>query len=151
MDGPTAAVAGGVLVLFGGALLFWCAAELRLRHRLRRRGVPVTALVVPDTVRSQAADPAPLLSYATLPAVGAPGGRHEAGVLLARPRGSTPLSRPAALAPGSSVRVRYDPRDPSLVVLADRDRRDSLPQDAFWPLLGASALAVGLGLLVRLF
>ncbi|MCG6499165.1 hypothetical protein [Kitasatospora sp. A2-31] len=33
-----------VLALFGGALLLWCAAEVRLRHRLRRRGVPAASV-----------------------------------------------------------------------------------------------------------
>ncbi|MFF7635546.1 hypothetical protein ACFZB9_20675 [Kitasatospora sp. NPDC008050] len=149
METPTVVVAGGVLVLFGGALLFWCAAELRLRHRLRRHGVPVTALVLPDPTAVQALDPAPLLAYATLPAVGlaVEAGRADPVPVLARPRGSTPLRRPAQPAPGSSVRVSYDPRRPARVVLTGRSIAASLPRDVFWILLGTSSLAGGLSLL----
>jgi hypothetical protein len=135
------------LALFGGALLFWCAAELRLRHRLRRHGVPVTALVVPDTAQGQAGDPAPLLSYATLPALAGPGEGAEATVVLSRPRGNTALSRPGTLLPGSSVRVSYDPRRPAQVVLTGLGTAASLPMDVFWTLLGTSSLAGGLSLL----
>ncbi|GAB2721868.1 hypothetical protein GCM10010442_48870 [Kitasatospora kifunensis] len=145
-------VAGGVLALFGGALLFWCAAELRLRHRLRRHGVPVTAQVIPDPAAAQALDPAPLLAYATLPTVGLTAdsdrvGRADPVAVLARPRGSTPLRRPAQPAPGTSVRVSYDPREPARVVLTGRGIAASLPMDVFWILLGTSSLAGGLSLL----
>ncbi|MCC9307552.1 hypothetical protein LN042_10630 [Kitasatospora sp. RB6PN24] len=147
MAAEPATVAGGVLVLFGGALLFWCAAELRLRHRLRRNGVPVTALVVPDTAQGQVADSAPLLSYATLPARLTCDEPTEAAVLLSRPRGTTTLSRPIGLLPGSSVRVCYDPRRPARVVLTGLGTAASLPMDVFWTLLGTSSLAGGLSLL----
>ncbi|MCX4748136.1 hypothetical protein OG455_21915 [Kitasatospora sp. NBC_01287] len=166
MEMPTA-VAGGVLAFFGGALLFWCAAELRLRHRLRRHGIPVTALVVPDPAAVDALDPAPLLAYATLPTVGRPAlaraqamaqaraeasedaavGRAESLPVFARPRGRTPLRRPALLVPGSEVRVSYDPVRPATVVLTGKGIAASLPLDVFWTLLGTSALAGGLSLL----
>ncbi|WP_181442411.1 DUF3592 domain-containing protein [Streptomyces tateyamensis] len=150
METPTTAVAGGVLVLFGGALLFWCAAELRLRHRLRRHGVPVAALVVPDPRPAQVLDPSPLLSYATLPAVGALDGPVESAAVLARPRGRTPLRRSPQLLPGSSVRVCYDPSRPAQVVLTGAATAASLPLDAFWIVLGTSSLAGGLSLLAVL-
>lgn len=152
---PTAMVTGGVLALFGGALLFWCAAELRLRHRLRRHGIPVTALVVPDPAPADALDPAPLLAYDTLPTVGrpadgAPGAtpvRAESVTVLSRPRGRTPLRRPDRLLPGSPVRVSYDPVRPATVVLTGKAVAASLPLDVFWTLLGTSSLAGGLSLL----
>ena len=151
METPTAVVAGSALALFGGALLIWCAAELRLRQRLRRHGVPVTALVVPDVRAAEALDPAPLLAYATLPSVlpAADGacGRVESVAVLARPRGRTPLRRPAGLVPGSAVRVSYDPRRPARVVLTGAGTVASLPADVFWTILGTSSLAGGLSLL----
>ncbi len=149
-------LAGGVLTFFGGALLLWCAAELRLRHRLRRHGIPVTATVLPDPSPSQALDPSPLLSYPTLPTIGAlPTAAPTIDALpiaarpavLARPRGSTPLRRPAHLVPGSSVRVSYDPRRPAQVVLTGAGTAASLPLDVFWIVLGTSSLAGGLSLL----
>ncbi|WP_035800095.1 DUF3592 domain-containing protein [Kitasatospora mediocidica] len=151
METPTAVLAGSVLALFGSALLFWCAAELRLRHHLRRHGIPATALVVADERTADALDPAPLLSYATLPAVfpaagGACGGVESVAV-LARPRGRTPLRRPAGCAPGSVVRVSYDPRRPARVVLTGSGTMASLPLDVFWTILGTSSLAAGLSLL----
>ena len=151
METPTVVVAGVVLALFGGALLIWCAAELRLRHRLRRHGIPVSAVVVPDDLASQALDPAPLLAYATLPSVlpAADGGcgRVESVAVLARPRGRTPLRRPAALAPGTPVRVSYDPRRPARAVLTGAGTVASVPVDVFWTILGTSSLAAGLSLL----
>ncbi|MCX5212056.1 hypothetical protein OG689_22705 [Kitasatospora sp. NBC_00240] len=160
METPTGSAAGVVLVLFGGALLFWCAVEMRLRHRVRRHGVPVSARVVADEDLYGALDSAPLLSFATLPSVGAPGvsgasggavgstGRGE--VVLARPRGHTPLWRPSGLAIGSDVRVAYDPRRPGLVVLAAGEAGSTLASDVFWTLLGAGSLAGGLALLAFL-
>ena len=152
METPTVVVAGGVLALFGGALLFWCAAELRLRHYLRRHGIPVTAQVVADPTPVEALDPAPLLSFAPLPTVGGTvgrgaWGRSEPAPVLARPRGRTPLRRPPLLAPGSLVRVAYDPRRPARVVLTGVATAASLPLDVFWTILGTSSLAGGLSLL----
>jgi len=48
VETPTTVAAGVVLTVFGGALLLWCAVELRLRHHLRRHGIPATARVVAD-------------------------------------------------------------------------------------------------------
>ncbi|KJK59516.1 DUF3592 domain-containing protein [Saccharothrix sp. ST-888] len=154
METPTATTAGSVLILFGGALLVWCALELRLRHHLRRHGVPATARVVVDgdPYGELYGDPygeldtAPLLSYCTLPTVGATG-MGQAESVLSRPRGHTRLRRPAELAPGAVVQVAYDARRPSRVVLAASETRPSLPSDVFWALLGTSALAVGLTLI----
>ncbi|WP_329496040.1 DUF3592 domain-containing protein [Kitasatospora herbaricolor] len=163
METPTGFAAGVVLVLFGGALLFWCAVEMRLRHRVRRHGVPVSARVVADDDPYGTLDSAPLLSFATLPSVGPSGvsgaaggaggatgstGRGEA--VVARPRGHTPLRRPAGLTIGSDVRVAYDPRRPGLVVLAAGETGSTLASDVFWTLLGAGSLAGGLGLLASL-
>ncbi|GAA0676281.1 hypothetical protein GCM10010193_31730 [Kitasatospora atroaurantiaca] len=160
METPTAMAAGIVLTLFGSALLLWCAVELRLRHHLRRHGVPVTARVVADGDpygepygdTYGELDTAPLLAYSVLPSVGRPAGRGEAEAgrgetVLARPRGHTPLRRPAGLAPGAVVRVAYDARRPSRVVIAAGDTTPALPSDIFWTLLGTSALAGGLSLL----
>ncbi|GAA2123027.1 hypothetical protein GCM10009759_73880 [Kitasatospora saccharophila] len=161
METPTALVGGAVLTLFGSALLLWCAVELRLRHRLRRRGVSATAQVVADPDRAGAMDGSPLLSYPVaalgeraaatagtvreLHPVVEPDEPHH--LVLARPRGSTPLRRPARLAPGAAVRVAYDPRRPDRVVLAAQEELPSLPADLFWVLLATSALAGGLTLL----
>ncbi|MEU5384169.1 DUF3592 domain-containing protein [Kitasatospora cineracea] len=164
METPTTLVGGAVLTVFGSALLLWCAVELRLRHHLRRRGVPATAQVVADPDAAGAMDSSPLLSYPVEPS----GGRADTGtgsgtvhelrpvsvpddeshhLVLARPRGSTPLRRPVRLAPGAAVQVAYDPRRPDRVVLAAHEELPSLPADLFWALLGTSALAGGLTLL----
>ncbi|WP_282206161.1 hypothetical protein [Kitasatospora fiedleri] len=179
METPTTLVGGAVLTVFGSALLLWCAVELRLRHRLRRYGVPATAQVVADPDPAAAMDGSPLLSYpvaspggraglaadfpADLPAdlavvadagagtvhelrpLAAPDGAHR--LVLARPRGNTPLRRPARLIPGAAVQVAYDPRRPDRVVLAAHEELPSLPADLFWALLATSALAGGLTLL----
>ncbi|GAA2138586.1 hypothetical protein GCM10009760_20010 [Kitasatospora kazusensis] len=163
METPTAMGAGVVLTLFGSVLLFWCALEVRLRHHLRRHGVSVTARVVADgdPYGEPYGDPygeldsAPLLAYSTLPSVGLVSARGEAGrgeagraeSVLARPRGITPLRRPAGLTPGATVRVAYDARRPSRVVLAVGQTVPALPSDIFWALLGTSAMAGGLSLL----
>ncbi|WP_033259902.1 MULTISPECIES: DUF3592 domain-containing protein [Kitasatospora] len=161
METPTTLVGGAVLTVFGSALLLWCAVELRLRHHLRRRGVPATAQVVADPDSVGAMDGSPLLSYP----VEAPGSSVGAGsgtvhelrpvfgeaephwLVLARPRGNTPLRRPVRLAPGAAVQVAYDPRRPDRVVLAAHEELPSLPADLFWALLATSALAGGLTLL----
>ncbi|RAJ42314.1 hypothetical protein K353_02666 [Kitasatospora sp. SolWspMP-SS2h] len=179
METPTTLVGGAVLTVFGSALLLWCAVELRLRHRLRRYGVPATAQVVADPDPAAAMDGSPLLSYPVV----SPGGRtglaadlpaglpadlavaadagagtvHElrplavpdgtSRLVLARPRGNTPLRRPARLVPGAAVQVAYDPRRPDRVVLAAHEELPSLPADLFWALLATSALAGGLTLL----
>ncbi|GLW70096.1 hypothetical protein Kpho02_23950 [Kitasatospora phosalacinea] len=178
METPTTLVGGAVLTVFGSALLLWCAVELRLRHHLRRRGVPATAQVVADPDRGGAMDSSPLLSYPVeapgVPAgsaagpgpapgtgtgtvhgvvhelhpVAGPGGPGESyRLVLARPRGSTPLRRPVRLAPGAAVQVAYDPQRPERVVLAAHEELPSLPADLFWALLATSALAGGLTLL----
>ncbi|MER5862123.1 DUF3592 domain-containing protein [Kitasatospora sp. NPDC002040] len=145
METPTALAAGVVLTGFGGALLLWCAVELRLRHHLRRHGVPATARVLAD--RDPYGEPyddtygeldsAPLLSF--------PAGPGES--VLARPRGFTPLRRPSWLRPGTTVPVAYDARRPTRVVLTVPDAASAVPGDVFWALLGTSALAGGLSLL----
>ncbi|MFF2956006.1 DUF3592 domain-containing protein [Kitasatospora sp. NPDC057965] len=148
---------GTVFVLFGGALLLWCAAEARLRHRVRRRGRPAVATVVAETDAHGALDSAPLLSFATEPAaVGARGGGMP-GVLaveacelvLTRPRGHTPLRRPARLVPGTSVRIAYDPRRPARAVLAPEEIGPrTVLADLLWTVLGLGCLAAGALLLL---
>ncbi|MFD7411482.1 DUF3592 domain-containing protein [Kitasatospora purpeofusca] len=150
-----------ILALFGGALLLWCAAEALLRHRIRRRGLPAVATVVPESDVHGALDSAPLLSFATRPAPGGrptgqsagrtggtPGG--EAGELvLTRPRGHTPLRRPAHLVPGGSVRIAYDPRRPDHAVLAAEEAGPRpLVADLLWTALGLGCLAAGAVLLL---
>lgn len=148
METPTATAAGAVLALFGAALLLWCAAELRLRHRLRREGLPAAARVVADDVHS-GLDSAPLLAFSALRAADGdsdgPFGRGEP--VLARPRGHTPLRRPARLTPGAVVHVAYDPRRPTRVVLAASEPVPTMSSDLFWTAFGAGSLAAGLGLL----
>lgn len=169
METPTAVVAGAVLTLFGGALLLWCAAEVRLRHHLRRHGIPAAAQVVADGDpygelygdTYGELDSAPLLAYTALPAVemvpvrgssdaGAAQPVRAAEAVLARPRGSTPLRRPTRLVPGAIVQVMYDARRPSRVVLAGPDILAGFAADIFWTLLGAAALAGGLSLFALL-
>ncbi len=156
METPTGMAAGVVLVLFGGALLFWCAVEMRLRYQVRRHGVPTAARVVADPDPYGALDSAPLLTFCTLPSVGAvagggtlPDGGHagRAEVVLVRPRGHTPLRRPARLVPGTDVRVAYDPRRPGRVVLAAGEVGSTPAGDVFWLVLSAGCLAGGAGLL----
>ncbi|MFJ3790644.1 DUF3592 domain-containing protein [Kitasatospora sp. NPDC090091] len=143
MEPTTATVGGAVLALFGGALLLWCAAEVRLRHRLRRRGVPAVATVVAETDAHGELDSAPLLSFSTLAAVGGPGAARCAEAVITRPRGHTPLRRPPGLVPGASVRVAYDPRRPTRVVLAAAETGRAALTDLLWAALGAGFLAAG--------
>ncbi len=163
METPTGMAAGIVLTLFGGALLLWCAVEMRLRLCLRRFGVPVSARVVADADAYGALDSAPLLAFSTLPAMvsvavggmrtvasasGGAVGRSEA--VVTRPRGHTPLRRPARLGVGTAVRVAYDPRCPSRVVLMTGEAGPTLPADLLWAALGTASLTGGLGLLASL-
>ncbi|MEV7182743.1 DUF3592 domain-containing protein [Kitasatospora sp. NPDC093102] len=146
MDTTTAMVGGSVLALFGGVLLLWCAAEVSLRLRVRRRGVPAVATVVAeDDVHGQL-DSAPLLSFSVPPSVGGPGACGIAGLVIARPRGHTPLRRPGRFAPGAPVRICYDPQRPSRVVLAAGEVGRSAVVDLLWSALGVGCLAVGTGL-----
>ncbi|MBV6696983.1 DUF3592 domain-containing protein [Kitasatospora aureofaciens] len=147
MDTTTAAVGGLVLALFGGALLLWCAAELRLRRRVRRRGVPAVAVVVAEDDAHGELDSAPLLAFSALPSVGGPGAGRVAERVLTRPRGHTPLRRPDRFAPGASVRICYDPRRPSRVVLAAGEISRPAVADLLWSALGTGCLAAGVGLL----
>ncbi|GHF27330.1 hypothetical protein GCM10018790_00740 [Kitasatospora xanthocidica] len=153
MDTTTATVGGLVLALFGGVLLLWCAAEVRLRLRVRRRGVPAVATVLAEENVHGQLDSAPLLSFSVPPSVGGPGGPGGpggcgiAGLVLARPRGHTPLRRPDRFAPGASVRICYDPRDPGRVVLAPGEISRVAVADLLWSALGVACLAAGAGLL----
>ncbi|MFE6744792.1 DUF3592 domain-containing protein [Kitasatospora purpeofusca] len=142
-----------ILALFGGALLFWCAAEARLRHRIRRRGLPAVATVVPESDVHGALDSAPLLSFATRPVsagpTGGPPGGEAGELVLTRPRGHTPLRRPAHLVPGGSVRIAYDPRRPGHAVLAAEEAGPRpLVADLLWTALGLGCLAAGAVLLL---
>ncbi|MBD0691221.1 hypothetical protein BG452_34040 [Streptomyces sp. CBMA123] len=138
---------GLVLALFGGALLLWCAAEVRLRHRVRRRGVPVVATVVAENDAHGRLDSAPLLSFSVPPAVGGSGAARIAELVLTRPRGHTPLRRPERFAPGASVRVCYDPDRPCRAVLAAGEVGRAAAVDLLWSALGVACLGAGAGLL----
>ncbi|MCD0482442.1 DUF3592 domain-containing protein [Streptacidiphilus sp. ASG 303] len=137
METPTAVAAGTVFVLFGGALLWWCAAEALLRRRLRRHGVPAVARVLADRGPAEADDPAPALAYATA---------DRDAPVVSRPRGRTPLRRPARLSPGTLVPVVHDPLHPGRTAVADGLR--TAPTDVFWTILGAASLAAGLALVL---
>ncbi|MFD5461505.1 DUF3592 domain-containing protein [Kitasatospora sp. NPDC127059] len=147
MDTTTATVGGLVLVLFGGALLLWCAAEVRLRHRVRRLGVPVVATVVAENDVHGQLDSAPLLSFSVPPGSGGSGAARIAELVLTRPRGHTPLRRPERFAPGAAVRIRYDPDRPCRAVLAAGEVGRAPAVDLLWSALGVVCLAAGAGLL----
>ncbi|MFF2044471.1 DUF3592 domain-containing protein [Kitasatospora sp. NPDC058170] len=151
METTTEMVGGVVLALFGGALLLWCAAEVRLRHLVRRRGVSAVAKVVAEADAHGELDSAPLLSFSAPASVGGPGAKRCAEVVLARPRGHTPLRRPSRFAPGASIRIAYDPVRPSRVVLAAAETPRAAVVDLLWTTLGAGCLAAGACLLVAGF
>ncbi|MFG2824130.1 DUF3592 domain-containing protein [Kitasatospora sp. NPDC048365] len=133
METPTALAGGVVLTLFGGALLLWCAVELRLRHRLRRHGIPATARVVADVdpygMRPDegfgALDSSPLLAYTALDGTVAqgplPGGTPAGGTVPGgTPAGSagtggTKRERPVG---GYELRAVEEGSGPSRSVLA---------------------------------
>ncbi|MFB6888388.1 DUF3592 domain-containing protein [Kitasatospora sp. NPDC056327] len=164
METTTATLGGAVLALFGGALLFWCAAEVRLRHRVRRRGVSTVATVVAESDAHGELDSAPLISFATEPALVGPASAGPRGsasrvggglaveaceLVLTRPRGHTPLRRPAGLVPGTAVRIAYDPRRPGLAVLARGEAGSrAVVADLLWTALGLGCLAAGALLLL---
>ncbi|MFJ3214717.1 DUF3592 domain-containing protein [Kitasatospora sp. NPDC086801] len=147
MDTTTATVGGLVLALFGGVLLLWCAAEVRLRHRVRRSGASAVATVVVEDEAHGQLDSAPLLSFSVLPPAEGVGAGRIAELVLTRPRGHTPLRRPDRFAPGASVRICYDPRRPSRVVLAAGEISRAAVADLLWSVLGLGCLAAGAGLL----
>ncbi|MFJ9772557.1 DUF3592 domain-containing protein [Kitasatospora sp. NPDC101157] len=151
MDTTTAAVSGLVLALFGGVLLLWCAAEVRLRHRVRLRGVPTVATVVAENDAHGQLDSAPLLSFSVLPQAAGADGSGAAGriaeLVLTRPRGHTPLRRPERFAPGTPVRICYDPDRPCRAVLAVGEAGRTAVVDLLWSVLGTACLLAGAGLL----
>ncbi|XCM84038.1 DUF3592 domain-containing protein [Kitasatospora sp. HUAS MG31] len=108
---PTAVTAGAVLTLFGSALLLWCAVELRLRHHLRRHGVPTTARVVGDGDRRLdpygdpygELDSAPLITYTATTGPGA--GLREAALTEAGPQEPGPREL-RAVPPGERAEGR---------------------------------------------
>lgn len=138
MEASTGAAAGAVFAVLGGALLCWCAAELRLRRYLRHHGVQTVARVVADRTPAEADDPAPALAYTTA---------DRARPLVSRPRGRTRVRRPARLSPGTLVRIAYDPRQPGRLVVADGLRTG--PSDVFWTILGTGSLAVGVAVVAQ--
>ncbi|MFI6153990.1 DUF3592 domain-containing protein [Kitasatospora sp. NPDC051170] len=149
MDTTTATVGGAVLALFGGVLLLWCAAEVRLRHRVRRRGVEAVATVVAEDDDHGQLDSSPLLSFPVRPSAkesNTSSGRL-AELVLTRPRGHTPLRRPGRFAPGASVRICYDPRRPSRAVLAAGEVGRAAVTDLLWSALGVACLLAGAALL----
>ncbi|MFB7907432.1 MULTISPECIES: DUF3592 domain-containing protein [unclassified Kitasatospora] len=156
MDTTTATVGGLVLALFGGALLLWCAAEVRLRHRVRRSGVPVVATVVAERDVHGQLDSAPLLSFSVPPTVGGAGPGSGSGsgriaeLVLTRPRGHTPLRRPERFAPGAPVRICYDPDRPRRAVLAAGEIGRAAVVDLLWCALGVACLGAGAGLLAAI-
>ncbi|MEU1286449.1 DUF3592 domain-containing protein [Kitasatospora sp. NPDC005856] len=147
MDTTTAMVGGSVLALFGGVLLLWCAAEVSLRLRVRRQGTAAVATVVAEDDVLGRLDSAPLLSFSVPPSVGGPDAYGFAGLVIARPRGHTPLRRPDRFAPGAPVRICYDPQRPSRVVLAAGEVGRAVVLDLLWSVLGVGCLAAGAGLL----
>ncbi|MBV2154755.1 DUF3592 domain-containing protein [Kitasatospora sp. SUK 42] len=149
MDTTTATVGGLLLALFGGVLLLWCAAEVRLRHRVRRVGVSAVATVVAENDAHGQLDSAPLLSFSVRPPADGPGtgAGRIAELVLTRPRGHTPLRRPERFAPGASVRICYDPHRPSRAVLAAGEVGRAAVTDLLWSALAVSCLVAGAGLL----
>ncbi|MFD9591636.1 DUF3592 domain-containing protein [Kitasatospora sp. NPDC059973] len=143
MDTTTATAGGAVLALFGGALLLWCASEVRLRHLVRRRGVPAVATVVAEADAHGELDSAPLLSFSAPAVTGAAGPGRCAELVITRPRGHTPLRRPACFAPGASVRISYDPRRPSRAVLAATETGRAAVADLLWTSLGTGCVTAG--------
>ncbi|MFJ7249135.1 DUF3592 domain-containing protein [Kitasatospora sp. NPDC098652] len=160
MDTTTATVGGLVLALFGGALLLWCAAEVRLRHRVRRSGIPVVATVVAEKDVHGRLDSSPLLSFSVRPAVSGSGSGTGTGsgsgsgriaeLVLTRPRGHTPLRRPERFAPGTPVRICYDPYRPRRAVLAAGEIGRAAVVDLLWCALGVACLGAGAGLLAAI-
>ncbi|MBO1415393.1 DUF3592 domain-containing protein, partial [Streptomyces sp. FH025] len=132
-------------------LLLWCAAEVRLRHRVRRVGVSAVATVVAENDAHGQLDSAPLLSFSVRPPADGPGAVAGAGriaeLVLTRPRGHTPLRRPERFAPGASVRICYDPDRPSRAVLAAGEVGRAAVTDLLWSALAVGCLAAGAGLL----
>ncbi|MFI9360418.1 DUF3592 domain-containing protein [Kitasatospora sp. NPDC053057] len=144
-------MSGLVLAVFGGVLLLWCAAEVRLRDRVRRLGVPAVATVVAENDAHGQLDSAPLLSFSVLPPAGGADGSGAgriAELVLTRPRGHTPLRRPERFAPGAPVRICYDPDRPCRAVLAAGEVGRATVADLLWSALGVACLVAGAGLLV---
>ncbi|MEZ0069589.1 hypothetical protein ABIA32_005634 [Streptacidiphilus sp. MAP12-20] len=135
MGTPLGLFTGAWFSLFGGAVLWWCAAEVRARRTLRRVGVNGMARVVVDPDEAgDHADTAPLLSFQV----------EGHGEVVTRPRGWTSIRRVPTLAVDALVPVSYDPAQPTLVVL------DGTPQgrsDLFWLCLGLAFAACGVMLL----
>jgi hypothetical protein len=156
--------------LFGGAVVWWCAAEVRLRRTLRRVGVSGMARVVaaeeiervqssvtagPGGTADDGAAGGDLPEEPERPeldhADNAPMLSFEVeghGEVVTRPRGWTSIRRSSALAVGTLVPIAYDPQQPTRVAL------DGVPQsrsDLFWLLLGLAFAACGVTLLATAF
>ncbi|RAG81640.1 hypothetical protein DN069_31845 [Streptacidiphilus pinicola] len=57
MGTPLSLFTGAWFTLFGGAVIWWCAVEVRLRRTLRRVGVNGMARVVPASALERVAEP----------------------------------------------------------------------------------------------
>lgn len=106
----------------------------------------MATVVAEDEAHGQL-DSAPLLSFSVLPSAGGSGPGRIAELVLTRPRGHTPLRRPDRFTPGASVRICYDPRRPSRVVLAAGEIGRAAVADLLWSVLGVGCLVAGAGLL----
>ncbi|MEY9848270.1 DUF3592 domain-containing protein [Streptacidiphilus sp. MAP5-3] len=136
MGTPLGLFTGAWFLLFGGAVLWWCAAEVRARRTLRRVGVSGMARVVVDPDGdADHADTAPLLSFAV----------EGHGEVVTRPRGWTSIRRTPALAVDALVPVAYHPDRPTLVAVDGGPARGR--NDVFWVCLGLAFAVCGVMLL----
>ncbi|MEY9968124.1 hypothetical protein ABIA33_006204 [Streptacidiphilus sp. MAP12-16] len=130
---------GAWFALFGGGVLWWCAAEVRTRRELRRSGVSCMARVLPDPdITADHADTSPVLGFQV----------EGHGEVVTRPRGWTSIRRTPALAVDSLVAVSYDPARPTLVAVDGVGQGRS---DLFWAALGLAFAACGVLLLAGAF
>lgn len=81
MGTPLGLFTGAWFTLFGGAVIWWCAVEVRLRRTLRRVGVNGMARVVPASLLERVAEPVGVATAGSAPPAGVDRatGRDHAG------------------------------------------------------------------------
>lgn len=126
MGTPLSLFTGAWFTLFGGAVIWWCAVEVRLRRTLRRVGVSGMARVVAPSALERAAEPVGAVTAGAASVGATPAGDADRTAAMVSSTTAT-ATAPATTTTGTDT----DPAPAVDIDHADVDHADNAPLLSF--------------------